>query len=72
VLDALPLSVRQWTCLRCHSEHDRDVNAAKNILAVGQTVTARGGGVRAVRTSVRNAGRLRSVNHSRVTHRVSP
>ena len=71
VLDALPLSVRRWTCPRCHSEHDRDVNAAKNILAVGQTVTARGGGIRAVRTSVRKASRQRNVNHSRTKHRVS-
>lgn len=71
VLDALPLSVRRWTCPRCHSEHDRDVNAAKNILAVGQTVTARGGGIRAVRTSVRNASRQRNVNHSRKKHAIS-
>jgi len=72
LLEALPLSVRRWTCPQCETEHDRDVNAAKNILAVGQTVSARGGGVRAVRTSVRKAGRPRNVNHSRVTHRVSP
>ena len=71
LLDALPLSVRRWTCPRCHSEHDRDVNAAKNILAVGQTVTARGGGIRAVRTSVRNASRQRNVNHSRKKHAIS-
>jgi putative transposase len=31
-----PLSVRSWTC-PCGAVHDRDVNAAKNILAVGQT-----------------------------------
>ena len=31
-----PLSVRSWTC-PCGAIHDRDVNAAKNILAVGQT-----------------------------------
>lgn len=29
------LWVRQWTCPQCHSEHDRDENAAKNILAQG-------------------------------------
>ena len=27
--------VREWTCAECGAEHDRDVNAAKNILAVG-------------------------------------
>ena len=31
-----PLSVRSWTC-PCGAIHDRDVNAAQNILAVGQT-----------------------------------
>ena len=29
------LGVRQWTCSVCGAEHDRDVNAAKNILARG-------------------------------------
>ena len=28
-------SIRQWTCKKCHSTHDRDHNAAKNILAEG-------------------------------------
>ncbi|MFG2109373.1 RNA-guided endonuclease InsQ/TnpB family protein [Micromonospora chersina] len=32
---AKPLSVRSWTC-PCGSVHDRDVNAAKNILAAGR------------------------------------
>jgi putative transposase len=31
-----PLHVRQWTCPECGSLHDRDVNAAKNILAAGR------------------------------------
>jgi putative transposase len=34
VFDSLPLSVRQWTCPACGVLHDRDVNAAKNVLAV--------------------------------------
>ncbi|GAA1651842.1 RNA-guided endonuclease InsQ/TnpB family protein [Catellatospora bangladeshensis] len=47
-----PLHVRWWTC-RCGSTHDRDVNAARNILAVGLAVTACGDGVRPQRESSR-------------------
>jgi putative transposase len=46
MLDSLPLSVRQWTCPACGVRHDRDVNAAKNVLAVGLTVNACGEAIR--------------------------
>ena len=29
------LGIREWTCSHCGATHDRDVNAARNILAVG-------------------------------------
>jgi putative transposase len=38
----LPLSVRSWTCPECGSIHDRDVNAARNVLAAGLAVSAHG------------------------------
>ncbi len=38
ILDSLPLEVRQWTCPECGVTHDRDINAAKNVHAVGLTV----------------------------------
>jgi putative transposase len=43
-----PLSVREWTCAGCGAVHDRDLNAAKNILALGrrESLNACGGGVR--------------------------
>ena len=43
-----PLSVREWTCAACGVTHDRDVNAARNILALGrrERLNACGGDVR--------------------------
>ena len=43
-----PLSVRTWTCTACGTVHDRDLNAARNILALGrrERLNACGGGVR--------------------------
>jgi putative transposase len=38
----MPLSVRKFSCEKCGAEHDRDINAAKNILTVGQTELACG------------------------------
>ncbi len=30
--DKMPLSIRQWQCQHCQCLHDRDINAAKNLL----------------------------------------
>ena len=35
----LSLSDRQWTCRKCGLHHDRDINAARNILRAGIAVT---------------------------------
>jgi len=35
-----PLDVRSWTCLECGVTHNRDLNAARNILVEGRKVAA--------------------------------
>ncbi|MFG2256579.1 RNA-guided endonuclease InsQ/TnpB family protein [Streptomyces mirabilis] len=48
--DTMPLNVRTWTC-DCGITHDRDVNAAHNLLAAGLAVTVCGAGVRPQRST---------------------
>jgi putative transposase len=55
LLAELSLSTRQWRCPACGARHDRDVNAAKNILAAGRAV-ARGSPGDACGAEVRHSG----------------
>ncbi len=54
VLDSLSLDERFWLCPECHSFHDRDINAAKNVLAAGLAVSACGEAVRPGRAKARS------------------
>ncbi|HHD2728461.1 TPA: RNA-guided endonuclease InsQ/TnpB family protein [Citrobacter freundii] len=41
-MQKMPLDVRKWHCPECEADHDRDINAARNIKAAGLAVLALG------------------------------
>lgn len=59
---SLPLDVRQWTCSKCQTTHDRDVNAAINLRDEGLRILTSGTGDKAYCPDVRRGrgGRKKS------------
>ena len=63
IVDMLPLQIREWDCPKCDSHHDRDVNAAKNILAAGLAVSVCGANIRPDRDT--SKGQLRNTSNGK-------
>ena len=62
VQDEMPLRVREWTCHDCGAHHDRDINAATNLLRQAMPEVTRGERSALVASEISDVTKLDSLN----------
>lgn len=62
IQEKMPLHIREWTCPDCGSHHDRDVNAATNLLRQAMSEVTHGERLALVISEISDVTKLDSVN----------